>query len=227
MEPPSEVMIPGGSFRIWPRSLYFSIGVRLLFSTFRPGPRLECTWVCSVRYDVHGAPPPCRSTCVSFRRFLSYFGTRPQVPFVPCSWGKCPKRAPPPHPPFFLTLLSFVSLHWAAWASSSVPPPFLSYLPSFPSTGPLDPPPRPHPPLFSYFPSTPSSGVLYPFAPLSPSFAFFPSYFPYFPSFLLSTGFLVPIHPTNSPTPLFSYFPSTPSSNGDRNAPAVKGKCVP
>ena len=106
-------------------------------------------------------------------------------------------------------------------------PPFFSYFPSFPSTGPLDPPPRPHPPLFSYFPSTPSSGVLYPFAPLSPSFAFFPSYFPYFPSFLLSTGFLVPIHPTNSPTPLFSYFPSTPSSNGDRNAPAVKGKCVP
>ena len=27
--------LPGGSFRIWPRSLYFSIGVRLIFSTFR------------------------------------------------------------------------------------------------------------------------------------------------------------------------------------------------
>ena len=26
--------LPGGSFRIWPRSLYFSIRVRLIFSTF-------------------------------------------------------------------------------------------------------------------------------------------------------------------------------------------------
>ena len=45
------VKLPGGSFRIWPRSLYFSICVRLLLSTFHPGSRLECTWVCSLWYD--------------------------------------------------------------------------------------------------------------------------------------------------------------------------------
>ena len=41
----------GWSFRIWPRSLYVSICVRLIFSTFRPESRPSCTWVCSLRYD--------------------------------------------------------------------------------------------------------------------------------------------------------------------------------
>ena len=43
--------LPGGSFRIWPRSLYFSICVRLIFSTFHPESRASCTWVFSLRYD--------------------------------------------------------------------------------------------------------------------------------------------------------------------------------
>ena len=35
--------LPGGSFRIWPRSLYFSICVRLLSSTFHPESEPGCS----------------------------------------------------------------------------------------------------------------------------------------------------------------------------------------